>query len=278
MNHSFDVNLAIEYGVNAAIIFQSIAWWCEHSRANNTHFHDGHFWTYNSNRAFQKLFPYMSGKQITTAIDKLITAGVIIKGNYNQSPYDRTLWYAVTELGESKFRKGEMEECEMSNQNSENVEPIPVISTVISNGINNNDDDNVRVRVREDDTPEEAPNAFGDADYRPNTGTIQQYAINSLKYMGVRAMQELGTFLDDLPEPVVRHGLDNALDADKRTWSYVRAILNSYVEAGVKTVQEAVDVDRRHNQRYGQPERTRPAQNKQPQNADNRLLNMPFTT
>lgn len=257
MNHSFDIDLAIEYGVNAAIIFQSIAWWCEHSRANNTHFHDGYFWTFNSNRAYQELFPYLSGKQIATAIDKLIAAGLIIKGNYNQSHYNRTLWYAITKKGESKFRKCKMDESEMSNQNSQNVEPIPVISTVISNGINNKDDDNVRARAREYDTPEEAPNVFGDADYRPDTGTIQQYVTNSVISMSARAMEQLNDYLKDLPEPVVRHGVDNALDAGKRTWNYIRAILNSYVDAGVKSVQEAVDVDKKHNQKYAQTEKPR---------------------
>lgn len=140
------------------------------------------------------------------------------------------------------------------------------------------DDDNVRARAREYDTPEEAPNAFGDADYRPNTGTIQQYVTNSVISMSARAMEQLNDYLKDLPEPVVRHGVDNALDAGKRTWNYIRAILNSYVDAGVKTVQEAVDVDKQHNQRYAQQERTRPIQNRPPQNVDNRLLNMPFTT
>ena len=108
-----------------------------------------------------------------------------------------------------------------------------------------------RACVRAGTAPEEAPNAFGDADYRPNTDTVQQYAINNLQCMGARAIQELWTFLDDLPESVVRHGIDNALDAGKRTWNYVRSILNSYAEEGVKTVGEAAEVDKRFkNKKY----------------------------
>lgn len=143
-----------------------------------------------------------------------------------------------------------------------------------------NDDDDARARacacVREGITPEDVPNAFGDDDCRPDTDTIQQYAINNLKYMGVRAMQEFESFVDDLPEPVVRHGIDNALDNDKRTWSYVRAILNSYVEAGVKTVQEAVDVDKKHNERYVPTERARSSPQQVKPSQDNRLLNAPW--
>lgn len=117
-----------------------------------------------------------------------------------------------------------------------------------------NDDD---ARARANVQPEDIPNAFGDDDAPPVTNTIEIYAVNNLKYMGARAMQELSSFLDDLPEAVVRHGIDNALDNDKRTWSYVRAILNSYVEASVKTVQEANDVDKKHNQNYGSPPKAR---------------------
>lgn len=111
----------------------------------------------------------------------------------------------------------------------------------------NDEDARARARtcVREETTPEDVPNAFGDDDYRGDTDTVQQYAINNLQCMGARAIQECISFLDDLPESVVRHGIDNALDAGKRNWSYVRSILNSYAEEGVKTVGEAAEVDKR---------------------------------
>lgn len=125
----------------------------------------------------------------------------------------------------------------------------------IDKNIYNNDDDIKCARAREGDTPEAAPNAYGDEIYEPTQTRIEQYATENLRYMGERAMQEIVSFLEDLPEPVIRHGIDNALDNDKRTWSYVRAILNSYVEEGVKTVQEAVDVDKKHSQRYAQKEK-----------------------
>lgn len=115
-----------------------------------------------------------------------------------------------------------------------------------------------RVRAWDEPTPEEIANAFGDADCRTDTDTVQQYAINNLQCMGARAIQECISFLDDLPEAVVRHGIDNALDAGKRNWSYVRSILNSYAEEGVKTVGEATEVDKRFkNKKYAAPETTR---------------------
>ena len=105
MFHIFDTEIATRYGINAAVIFQNIAFWCDHSRANNANFYDGHYWTFNSVRAFQDQFPYLGKKQIDNAIRKLVDEGLIVKGNYNKVAYDRTTWYSLTENGEMLFHK-----------------------------------------------------------------------------------------------------------------------------------------------------------------------------
>lgn len=92
--HHFDIEVAQDVGVNAAVIYNNIQFWCNKNAANNKHFHDGYFWTYNSIKAFTELFPYMTQRQIEYALKKLIEANYIIKGNYNASRYDKTLWYA----------------------------------------------------------------------------------------------------------------------------------------------------------------------------------------
>ena len=97
--HMFDPQIAKEYGVNAAIIFQNLAYRIEHDRANETNFHDGRYWTYNSVKAFAELFPYLTDKQIRGALKKLEEGGMILVGNYNKSAYDRTRWYALAEKG-----------------------------------------------------------------------------------------------------------------------------------------------------------------------------------
>ena len=70
MIHNFDTNIAEKYGINAAIILQNMYYWIEKNRANEKHFHDGYYWTYNSLKAFEELFPYMSTKQIRGALEK----------------------------------------------------------------------------------------------------------------------------------------------------------------------------------------------------------------
>lgn len=99
--HIFDIDVAQLVGLNAAAILENIAHWCEHNAANNANLHDGHYWTYNSTKAFSELFPYMTVNVIRTALKKLKDNGLILTGNYNKSAYDRTMWYTLTEKAET---------------------------------------------------------------------------------------------------------------------------------------------------------------------------------
>ena len=99
MQHSFDIEIAIKYGVNSAVLLNHIFYWVKKNEANNVNYHDGYYWTFNSKKAFSTLFPYMSEKQIGYALKTLIDDGIIITGNYNEQPTDRTLWYAITDKG-----------------------------------------------------------------------------------------------------------------------------------------------------------------------------------
>lgn len=99
--HIFDIDVAQLVGLNAAVLLENIAHWCEHNAANNTNLHDGHYWTYNSTKAFNKLFPYMTVNALRTAIKKLKDNGLILTGNYNKSAYDRTTWYTLTAKAET---------------------------------------------------------------------------------------------------------------------------------------------------------------------------------
>jgi hypothetical protein len=103
MNHRFNVDVAVRFGVNAAILFENIAYICENNRANESNEHDGNFWVYNTRKAFSELYPYLSDKQVRTALDTLVAGGLLIKGNYNKSAFDRTTWYAVTDEGRTIY-------------------------------------------------------------------------------------------------------------------------------------------------------------------------------
>lgn len=126
--HYFDIRIAKLYGINCAVILQNIWHWIRKNEANGTNFYDGTYWTYNSTKAFAELFPYLSQKQIETALKKLRDEEIIITGNYNAVKYDRTLWYAITEKGKCILLSGEMDFPKSGKGSSAEVEPIPNIN------------------------------------------------------------------------------------------------------------------------------------------------------
>ena len=82
---TFDDEVAKKVGTDAAIILANIQFWVAKNQANEKHFHDGKYWTYNSVNAYVQLFSYLSKKQIQTCLDKLEKNGYIVCGNYNHS-------------------------------------------------------------------------------------------------------------------------------------------------------------------------------------------------
>lgn len=164
--HFFDPQIAVKYGVNAAILLQNIAYWCEHNEANEKNYNDGLYWTYNSTKAFRELFPYMSDWQVRKAISALVDDGLIVTGNYNQSTYDRTLWYAITEKGKSIlpvvkmdtkktttsiYKKPRMEIEKTANGDIKNHEPIP-----------NNNNTNINTNIKPIDNTDEPKHKYGE--------------------------------------------------------------------------------------------------------------------
>ena len=137
MMHCFDIDIAQQYGVNCAVLLENLRYWIEKNRANNKNFHDGYYWTYNSVKAFAELFPYISPRQISTALNKLEESGLIITGNYNDVTYDRTMWYAITEKGFALLEKRDYEETEISENtvNEESSDTVKNEGAEMSNAL-----------------------------------------------------------------------------------------------------------------------------------------------
>ena len=93
----FDGQIASMYGVDEAVFIAMLQFWIAKNEANDRHFHDGRYWTYNSIRAMERLFPWWSRRQIERIIKKLKEAGVVLTANYNRDSHDRTLFYTLDE-------------------------------------------------------------------------------------------------------------------------------------------------------------------------------------
>lgn len=94
VEYHFKVDDAIEFGVNEAILIYNFRFWIMKNKANGRHFYEGRTWTYNNHKSLRELFPFWSEPQIKRLLESLVKKIVIIKGNFNKNPYDKTTWYA----------------------------------------------------------------------------------------------------------------------------------------------------------------------------------------
>ena len=220
MEHSFDIDIATEYGINCAILLRMFYFWIEKNRANGKHEYDGRFWTYNSVKSFEKLFPYLSGRQISSAIKKLIEAELLVDGNYNDSSYDRTKWYALTDKAYSVLKNSNSHFTKMQNGDSKNVEPIPVINRVIISSFcsKNNNTENLNIIINN--------NIYKDSNYIKSNTEL----FNSIK--------EWMMYKDEKKEKYnTQMGMSKLLTE----------IINHDKDYGTKAVIKAIDITISHN-------------------------------
>ena len=125
IEHGFSVRVATEFGVNEAILIKNFQHWILKNKANRANFRDGRTWTYNSIKAFEELFPYLSIRAIRTALEHLTEKGVLMTANYNEKPFDRTLWYAFVNEERWICQNEQMDLSKTTNGFVKMSEPIP---------------------------------------------------------------------------------------------------------------------------------------------------------
>lgn len=84
-------SLAVEIGLNEAIILQQLHYWIKNSERHI----DGKKWVYNTYGDWQKQFPFWSKSTIRRSLSSLEKQGLIITGNFNKSKIDKTKWYTI---------------------------------------------------------------------------------------------------------------------------------------------------------------------------------------
>lgn len=129
------MDIAVAHGADVAIFVHNLVYWVEKNAANGKHFHDGRYWTYNSTKALCEMYPLWSKDQLRHIIKKAEAAGLVLTGNYNAKPMDRTLWYSPSDevlvlYGLGKYAKcisqnSQMEVGESQNAFGKNPTAIP---------------------------------------------------------------------------------------------------------------------------------------------------------
>lgn len=127
--------VAMRYGVEEAILLDSMVFWCRTNRAENRNFNAGRWWTYNSIRGLAKIFPWWSEKQVRRIVGSCKDQGALLTANFNKQGRDRTTWYSASDellllYGEkwddlANCPNGQMDVPEWANASAQMGEPLP---------------------------------------------------------------------------------------------------------------------------------------------------------
>lgn len=101
MIHSYSTDVAIAVGgVPEAVVLKEVAYWCRMNEEKGVNKHDGRCWTFSSGREWQERFPELNVRGI---LSKLRKDGWLLAGNFNDNPWDHTLWYALSDKSVALF-------------------------------------------------------------------------------------------------------------------------------------------------------------------------------
>jgi hypothetical protein len=133
-SHSFEVSLAREYSVEEALMIHHFQHWIKINVKLKKNFKDGKTWTYQTLEYIAAHFDYWSRRQVERLINKLVKNKVLRKGNFNSTPYDRTVWYCFEDEERflsfiDKSPNGDLENSKWGNENHQSVTPIPDTKT-----------------------------------------------------------------------------------------------------------------------------------------------------
>lgn len=130
--------VAIEYGVEEAILLDTIVFWARENKSRGENYRDGRWWTYNSIKGMAEIFPWWSQKQLRRIINSCIDQKALMVGNYNQEKRDRTIWYSPSDdllqmygedwTGKCNCPNGQMEMPEQANESAQMGTPLPCLN------------------------------------------------------------------------------------------------------------------------------------------------------
>ena len=137
MNHSFNVEIAQQFGIEKAILLENFYFWIVKNRANKKNYHNGKYYTYNTSEAFEKLFPYMKARRIAQLLREMEHEdGLLLSGQFGN--YDRTKSYTLTDIAMSYFEVAiiqKLDNGEYKNLTMENQETVSCLNTDINTDI-----------------------------------------------------------------------------------------------------------------------------------------------
>lgn len=110
--HSFDVEIATQYGVDEAIVIGHFAHYIEHHAANDTNCFDGYYWTYDSAKSLAEKLPYWSSNKIQKLIKRMEEKELIVSGDFSADRFKRPKYYRLGDMFDQRVASYKAEPCQ----------------------------------------------------------------------------------------------------------------------------------------------------------------------
>ena len=270
MYHRFNVEVATRYGVPCALVLGHIDYLVEKARTDGEKKRNGKYWVSKSVKKIAQLYPYYTENTIRRAIERLRQEKLIETGHFPTNECPSTLWYTLTKKGKSMLQKGGDDLAILPNQNGTSAKTIrhesqndltllpnqngtsaktstkelidPLIDSLVDKVNSHHHQEDIDINPFGDDN---------DDDYRPDFDTIFTYASSNLRSLTGGNIERLQSFINDLPEDLIRYAIDKACGLGHPFFGYVQPILQQYVEMGFKTVAEVEAYEAERKRRKG---------------------------
>ena len=193
-------HVAERYGFEEAVFLDAIMFWYRTNKADDRNFRNGRWWTYNSIKAFEEVFPWWSAKQLRRIANSCREQGALIAGEYNEDRRDRSLWYSpgdelltlygLAETGNCTGPNGQMQEPKRADESAQMGKCN--IRKPCSNHVETNMD--TPCSPPEGDAPaEESGPKRSEPKYKPDTFEFfwEKYPRKDNRQLAVRAWDKL---------------------------------------------------------------------------------------
>lgn len=184
-SHSFDTGIALELGLNAAIVYNHIYYWVErNSKTKDAEMIDGRYWMYESQKEMADFLGYLSEDEIQRAIKKLLDAGLIVKGNFNKNVFNRTNWYSINVPIKKSFTKPQ--KCGIDSRTGAGSETADLRNPIPQNdGMYNKVKDNKQEEQHKNTTPT-PPNKIH-SDF--GGGGLEKSSVQKIEYTNIQGQK-----------------------------------------------------------------------------------------
>lgn len=206
-----------------AAILQQIHYWTQ----KNMNIRDGYSWVYNTTAEWQKQFSWIkSDKTMRTKLKSLENKGLLVTGNYNKAKFDRTKWYRidydafsqmVTAFGKS-YRTNRQELPNATGKNYP-TNTIDYTETTTENSCSSKQQAEV------------VANAYA------------MYQMSGATLNGITTVQ-FDEYVNKLGNDLVCHAIEiMSVQASHPNFNFLKKILDSYENAGITTVEQAIELE-----------------------------------